>query len=72
MSHRVCYTRFSQFEDHADNIVRMVEENVATIDAYIETLKESYNNLINIESELTATRSNIRHAQKSQQELEIA
>lgn len=72
MSHRVCYTRFAQFEDHADNIVRMVEENVATIDAYIETLKESYNNLINIESELTATRSNIRHAQKSQQELEIA
>jgi hypothetical protein len=50
MSHRVCYTRFNQFVDHSDNIMRMVDENVVIIDAYVAQLKESYAYLLNLES----------------------
>ena len=49
----------------------MVNENVEIIFGYVATLKDSYEHLLNLEAELSATRSNVRTAQLSKQDLEI-
>lgn len=52
-------------------MTRMVVENVETIQTYIESLSDQYQNLANIEEDLTRMRTNLRTAQITQAELEI-
>jgi hypothetical protein len=72
LSHRLCYTKFDQFESHEKQLLSKVKASTTTITNLLDTLEGYYKKVSDTDRELTELRTNVRKSQISETDLKNA